>query len=85
MNSIVVALVYGAALILALALLYFFRVGWYWHVLSAAAALGLGFTPLPSQWGIPDLLVGFIFLLLLVWGGGSPLVRTHHVHLPHHA
>ncbi len=85
MNPAVVALAYGAALALALALLYFYRVGWYWHVLSAAAAFGLGFTPLPPEWGIPDLLVGFVFILLLVWGLGFPFFLTHHAHIAHHA
>jgi hypothetical protein len=87
MQPILVALVYGLCLALAVALLYFFHARWYWHALSLAAALGLGLAPLPSDWKIPDLLVGAAFLFLFVWGLGLPLFRTHHAHhhTPHHA
>ncbi len=86
MHPLVVTLVYGAALLIALALLYFFHAGWYWHVLSVAAALALGLTPLPPEWTLPDLLVGFVFALLFTWGFAAPFFRTHyaHRHVAHH-
>jgi hypothetical protein len=80
MQPAVVMLVYGAALMIALALLYFFHARWYWHVLSLAAALAIGLTPLPPEWNIPDLVVGFVFLLLFGWGFAAPFFRTHHAH-----
>lgn len=79
MNSVLVMLVYGAALLVALALLYFFHASWYWHVLSVAAALALGLLPLPSEWRIPDLLVGFVFVLLFAWGLAAPFFPQRHV------
>ena len=84
MNMIWVLLIYGAAAVLAVAWLYFFHVRtWYWHALSIVAALALGFAPPPSDpWRgqVYDLIVGFIFVLLMVWGiGGTLLFKTHHV------
>ncbi|HVX67499.1 MAG TPA: hypothetical protein VHA11_12890 [Bryobacteraceae bacterium] len=87
MNPLLVGIVYGLSLILALALLYFYPARWYWHALSLLAALALGLTPLPQNSGIPDLLIGAVFLLLFVWGAAFPLFRKHHgpIHLPRHA
>jgi hypothetical protein len=80
-------LVYGFALLLSAALLYFFQVRWYWHVLSLAAAIAVGLTPLPVEWNVPDLLAGAVFLVLFVWGLGVVPFGTHHPrhHRPHHA
>ncbi len=88
MQPTLVALVYGSALVLALALLYFFHAKWYWHALSAAAAIVIGLIPPMETWRPPDLLVGFVVLFLLVWGVGAPLFKTHHYHprkAEHHA
>lgn len=84
-----VALVYGSALVLAFVLLYFFHTRWYWHALSVVAALALGFVPpdiVPIPAGVTrDLAVGFLFLLLIVWGLGAPLFYKHHeMHAPPH-
>jgi len=76
MNPLLVSLVYGLSLLSAMALLYFFYARWYWHGLSLAVALALGFIPIP---GIPDLLIGALFLFLFVWGLGLPLFHKHHV------
>jgi ABC-type lipoprotein release transport system permease subunit len=80
MQPVLVVLVYGAALGFALALLYAFQLRWFWHALSVAAALAIGFTPIPPEWRIPDLAVGFAFIFLFVWGAAAPLFRTHHAH-----
>ncbi len=80
MNPALVVLVYGAAILGAAALLYFFHAAWYWHALSVAAALVIGLTPFPPEWSIPDLVIGFVFLLLFAWGFGAPFFRTHHYH-----
>ena len=78
MSPLWVVLVYGSSVLLAVLLLYFFHSrSWYWHIGSAALAIALGLIPLPAEWGGPktDLLVGFLFLLLLVWGLAAPLFR----------
>jgi hypothetical protein len=84
MQPILVAVVYGSALVLVLALLYFFQAKWYWHALSVLAAIAIGLMPPMETWRPPDLLVGFVFFFLFVWGFGVPFFRTHHYH-PRHA
>ncbi len=88
MQAGLVALVYGCAVLGAAALLYFFHTAWYWHALSVGAALAIGFTPFPPEWGLPDLAVGFVFVFLFVWGFAAPFFHTHHYHghgrLAHH-
>ena len=81
------ALVFGCALVLAIAVLYLYHAkSWYWHLLSIALALTLGFLPpLPEAWRgtVTDLITGCLFLFLFVWGlGGLILYRRHH---PKHA
>ena len=78
MQPVLVAVVYVAALVLALVLLFSFRVKWYWHVPSILAALAVGLVPPMGSWWPPDLVVGFVFVLLLVWGIGGLLPRMHH-------
>lgn len=80
-------LVYGFALLVAVALLYYVQVGWYWHALSLGAAVAVGMSPLPVEWNVPDLAVGAVFLVLFVWGLGVLPFGTHHPrhHRPHHA
>jgi hypothetical protein len=80
MSSNLVILVYGSAFLAALALLVFFSVrAWYWHVLSIAAAVGLGLMP-PPVWaqGKPemDLLAGWGFVFLGTWGLGGLLAHV---------
>ncbi len=75
MDTLRVFLVYGTALALAAALLYFFRARWYWHLLSVMAAIGLGLIPGLRDWGVPDLAVGWTFVFLFVWGAAAPLFR----------
>jgi hypothetical protein len=87
MNSLVVVLVYGAAFAGALGLLYFFgHRKWYWHALSVAAALVAGLVPPPAGWqgAAYDLALGFVFVVLFVWGLGAPLFdRPHPFHHRH--
>ena len=78
MQTLSVLLVFSAAVLLALSLLYFFHARWVWHVLSIAAAMAVGLTPPPENWRPPDLLVGFVFLFLFVWGAGAPLFWKRH-------
>jgi hypothetical protein len=61
---------------------------WYWHTLSVLAAITLGFIPIPFELQKPefDLLFGFTFIVLMIWGaGGLILFRTHHAHDQKHA
>lgn len=82
-----VFLIYASAAVLALALLYFFHVPWYWHVLSVVLALVIGVVPpdvipFPPAWGSTrDMAIGGCFMFLMVWGLGAPLFRSHHT--PH--
>jgi len=85
-----VFVIYAGAAVLALALLYFFRTHWIWHVLSVALALALGVVPadrlpLPMSWGTGrDVVTGSVFMFLMVWGLGAPLFhRHHHRETPH--
>jgi hypothetical protein len=68
---------YGASAVLALLVLFFKGAkAWYWHVLSVAAALVLGLTPIPPNINTPttSLIVGTIFTFLLLWGIAAPFV-----------
>jgi hypothetical protein len=59
---------------------HFHSQAWYWHVPAILAALGIGLVPTPPAWKIVgcDLVFGFVFVLLLVWGlGGLILWRPH--------
>jgi hypothetical protein len=87
-SSTIVALCYGSALLLALVLLWHFGAKhWYWHVLSVAAALAIGFVPVPSLLNTPQgtLCVGWVFTLLLIWGIAAPAFewRDHHLGIHH--
>ena len=69
---------YACAALLAVVLL---RVrgpaAWYWHVLSLAAALAVGLTPIPPRWNTPQtgLVIGSLFVFLLFWAVAAPFVR----------
>lgn len=81
MSPVGLLLAYGAAIFLPLWLLYVFHArSWFWHALSVAAALSIGFTPVPPEWNRPttDVLIGFVVLFLFVWGAAAPFFRIHH-------
>ena len=77
MPAILVALCYGTAMVASLYLLWHFGVkSWYWHLGSAAVAIGMGSIPLGDFWGRSDmtLVVGWLFTLLFIWGLGGIVV-----------
>ena len=88
MNPIWVVVTYGLAVTLAFLLLHFFHMRhWYWHTLSIAAAIGIGFAKWPEEWAGPtlDLTIGFFFVFLMVWGFAAPFFRKPHGHVHRHA
>jgi hypothetical protein len=86
MFGMLAVLVYLLAMGIPIFLLYHFHSqAWYWHTLSVMAAVAMGFVPIPTAFQKPefDLLFGFVFILLMIWGaGGLILFRTQHA--PHH-
>jgi hypothetical protein len=86
MFGMLAVLVYLLAMGIPIFLLYrFHSQSWYWHSLCLLAAMILGFTPIPADLQKPefDLLFGFTFILLMIWGaGGLMLLGAHHP--PHH-
>jgi hypothetical protein len=82
MFNMLAVLVYLLAMGLPIYLLYHFHSqAWYWHSLAILVALALGFTPIPIELQKPefDLLFGFTFIALMIWGaGGLILFRPHH-------
>jgi hypothetical protein len=48
---------------------------WYWHLLSLAAALAVGLTPVPVKWNTPQasVVIGVIFVFLFLWGVAAPV------------
>ena len=89
MFGMLAVLVYLLAMGIPIFLLYHFHSqAWYWNALSVLAALTLGFTPIPFELQKPefDLLFGFTFIVLMIWGaGGLILYRGHHTHHETHA
>lgn len=90
MSSLVVALCYGSAMALSLALLWYWGTKtWYWHLLSVCLALILGLTPLPEALNTKEatLAVGWVFVFLFIWGLAAPMfaLSHHHPHWGHHA
>jgi hypothetical protein len=86
MFGMLAVLVYLLAMGIPIFLLYRFQSqAWYWHTFSIVAAAAMGFVPIPSQFQKPefDLLFGFVFISLMIWGvGGLILFRVHNTH--HH-
>ena len=86
MFGIAAVLVYLLAMGIPIYLLYrFHSQHWYWHTLALLAAIALGFIPIPANLQKPefDMLFGFTFIVLMIWGaGGLILYRGHHT--PHH-
>jgi hypothetical protein len=82
MTTTTILLVYGAAVALAALALYLFGSRrWYWHALSVIVALALGLAPAPPEaWRgqTYDVIIGFFFVLMLVWGMGGTLPITTH-------
>lgn len=77
MSTMWVVGAYGASAILALLILFFSGAkAWYWHLLSVAAALVVGLTPIPASLNTPtaSLIVGSVFTFLLLWGIAAPFV-----------
>lgn len=75
---------YGAAVGLAIALLYSFESrAWYWHAFGLALAFVLGFMPAPAGFDTPvmTVIIGFLIIFLLFWGlGGLLLLMSPHRH-----
>ncbi|HEY1495733.1 MAG TPA: hypothetical protein VGF49_14370 [Candidatus Solibacter sp.] len=73
-------LVYLLAMGIPLLLLRFHSVSWYWYLLAVVVAMTLGFIPMPAQMQNPafDLVFGFVFIALLIWGVcGLLLFQVH--------
>ncbi len=71
---------FAAAALLALLVLYFKGPkAWYWHVLSAVVAVGIGLIPTPPSLNsaTSSVVVGSVFIFLLVWALAAPFVRGH--------
>jgi hypothetical protein len=87
MSPVPAVLVYLAAMALPALLLWrFHALHWSLHLLALAVAIGLGFVPIPPEMQRPgyDLLFGFVFIALLIWGvGGLVLYATHEHHHKH--
>ena len=91
MSPMLAILVYLAAIGAPIALLYRFGTqSWYWHCVSLAAAIGLGFVSIPARFQGPatDLIFGFTFFVLLIWGAGGIIffrspAHSHHHHAKH--
>ena len=87
MSGMLPVLVYLFAMGLPLYLLYHFHSqAWYWHSLAVAAAVCLGLIPIPSQLQNPvcDLIFGFMFIALVLWGVcGLLLFHTHNEKADH--
>jgi hypothetical protein len=92
MFPLLAILVYLIAIGIPTGLLYRFGTrSWYWHFLSFAAAVGLGFIPIPAAFHGPgcDLVFGSVFIVLAVWGAGGlifyPSRRHDHRRHANHA
>jgi len=80
MFSVFAILIYMAAMAIPAGLLYYFgSEPWYWHVFAILAGLVMGFVPMPALSNQSfDLLLGFAFVFLMVWGiGGLFMLRPH--------
>jgi len=88
MSPIPAVLVYLAALALPALLLWrYHALHWGLHLLALAAAIGFGFVPIPPSMQRPgyDLLFGFVFVALLIWGAGGLVLYSTHNHRHGHA
>jgi len=91
MSFLLAVLVYLAAIGIPIFLLYWFgSKPLFLHCLSLAASIGLGFLPIPPGIQGPsfDLIFGFTFVVLLIWGAGGIIFfhsPAHHGHRTRHA
>lgn len=87
MSFATVMLCYGAAILLALVLLYFFRAHWVLHLLSVVLAFAVGLYPPPEALQTPlgDVIIGCLFLFLLFWGVGAIFVKRSGARKPAHS
>ena len=88
MPNILAVLVYLLAMGLPVLLLHHFHAQhWFWHAIAVAAAIGLGFVPIPPDLQRPgfDLVFGFVFIALMVWGAGGLILYHTHEHRERHA
>ena len=84
MFAMLAVLIYLLAMGIPIYLLHrYHSQSWYWHLLSIAGAVGLGFIPIPPTMQKPefDLLFGFAFVTLAIWGAGGLVLPRD----PHHA
>jgi hypothetical protein len=78
MSALLIPAVYGAAVLLAAAILYYYEPKpWYLHLLSLVAAFAVGLMPTPEGWHgkAYDLTAGFLFVFLFLWGIGGAVFR----------
>jgi hypothetical protein len=88
MSPKLAVLVYLAALAISALLLWRFHTAhWSLHLLALTAAGALGLMPIPPELQGPDrdLMLGFAFVTLLVWGGGGLILYSAHAHHQKHA
>ncbi|HTP86172.1 MAG TPA: hypothetical protein VMJ34_04460 [Bryobacteraceae bacterium] len=88
MPTILAVLVYLVAMGLPVLLLqHFHSQHWLWHTFAVVAAVGLGFVPIPPEYQRPgfDLLFGFVFISLMIWGAGGLILYHSHGHREKHA
>jgi hypothetical protein len=87
MSPVLAVLVYLAAIGIPTLLLWRTRTHWSLHLLALAAAVGLGFIPIPPEMQNPgyDLLFGFIFVALAIWGAGGLIAHRTQPHSEKHA
>lgn len=83
MITLIVALLYGVAVVLALSLLYVFgSIRWYWHMAAIGVAAVLGSIPYLAfqQWQTPmfDALFGSFLSVLFLWGLGGAACQSMH-------
>jgi len=86
MFGMLAVLVYLLAMGIPIYLLHRYHTqAWYWHLLSIASAVGLGFLPIPVTMQKPefDLLFGFAFITLSIWGAGGLVLPREHQHAKH--
>lgn len=83
MYTLLAVLVYAAAIGLPVLLLYYCHSrAWYWHLLAVLVSVVFGLTPIPPAWQTRafDLVFGFVFVALVVWGFGGLIVALPHRH-----
>jgi hypothetical protein len=88
MSPTLAVLVYLAAMAIPALLLWRFHAAhWFWHLAAVLTAAGLGFIPIPPDMQTPgyDLLFGFVFVALLIWGAGGLIMHRTHEHHEKHA